>query len=41
MRTAYRRGQRTRKLAGFYWEDHWAEPVSRLREQLACPTEAL
>ena len=40
MRTAYVRGKATRKLAGFYWEDHWAEPVSVLRERLCCAREA-
>jgi ubiquinone biosynthesis protein COQ4 len=34
---AYRRGKATKFLATFRWEDHWATPVSELREQLACP----
>lgn len=37
--TAFRRGKRTKKLATFYWEDHWAEPLAELRTTLACPRE--
>jgi ubiquinone biosynthesis protein COQ4 len=34
---AYRRGKATRRLATFYWEEHWDEPLSSLRAELACP----
>jgi ubiquinone biosynthesis protein Coq4 len=34
---AYRRGKATRPLATFFWEDHWKEPVTKLRGDLACP----
>ncbi len=37
--TAFRRGKKTKKLATFYWEDHWAEPLSDLRAKLACRPE--
>jgi ubiquinone biosynthesis protein COQ4 len=37
--TALRRGKRTKKLATFYWEDHWAEPVAELRAKLTCAPE--
>jgi ubiquinone biosynthesis protein COQ4 len=37
LRAAIRRGKATRPLATFRWEEHWAESVSRLREQLTCP----
>jgi ubiquinone biosynthesis protein COQ4 len=32
---AYRRGKDARRLATFYWEDHWQDPVARVRETLA------
>jgi ubiquinone biosynthesis protein COQ4 len=37
MARAVRRGRRARAFAPMYWEEHWAEPVSALRERLACP----
>jgi ubiquinone biosynthesis protein COQ4 len=37
LRAAYRRGKATRPLGAFRWEEHWAQPVSQLRERLACP----
>lgn len=37
MRDAYRRGKKTRKLAAFYWEDHWADSLVDLRARLGCP----
>jgi ubiquinone biosynthesis protein COQ4 len=36
---ALRRGKRAKKLATFYWEDHWAESVAELRAKLACAPE--
>ena len=41
LRAAVRGGKATKKLAAFRWEDHWAEPVSKLREELTCPSETL
>lgn len=32
---AFARGKKTRFLATFRWEEHWATPVSALRERLA------
>jgi ubiquinone biosynthesis protein COQ4 len=37
LRHAYRRGKATQFLPTFRWEDHWATPVSELRERLTCP----
>ncbi len=37
LREAFSRGKRTRTLATFRWEDHWATPLTELRELLACP----
>ena len=39
VRVAYRRGQQTRQLAAFRWEDHWADPLGELRARLGCPPE--
>jgi len=33
----YRRGKATRRLATFYWEDHWTDSLVELREKLGCP----
>ena len=41
LRAAFRGGKATKKLAAFRWEDHWAEPVSKLREDLGCPASTL
>jgi ubiquinone biosynthesis protein COQ4 len=41
LRAAVRGGRATRKLAAFRWEDHWAEPVAKLREELTCPAATL
>ncbi|HEY8077226.1 MAG TPA: Coq4 family protein [Labilithrix sp.] len=35
VREAYRRGVRTKFLATFRWEDHWASPVAELRAKLS------
>jgi ubiquinone biosynthesis protein COQ4 len=37
IRDGYRRGKATRKLASFYWEDHWTESLVDLREKLGVP----
>jgi ubiquinone biosynthesis protein Coq4 len=34
---AYRRGKRTRRLASFYWEEHWTDSLVELREALGLP----
>jgi len=41
LRAAVRGGKATKKLAAFRWEDRWAEPVDRLRQELTCPVETL
>ena len=41
LRAAVRGGKATKKLAAFRWEDRWAEPVAKLREELACPVASL
>jgi ubiquinone biosynthesis protein Coq4 len=33
---AYRQGRQAAPFLTFYWEEHWAEPVARLRERLSC-----
>jgi ubiquinone biosynthesis protein COQ4 len=38
LREAHRRGKATKFLPTFRWEEHWATPVSELRELLACPS---
>jgi len=38
LREAYRRGKATKFLPTFRWEEHWATPVSELRQDLACPS---
>jgi ubiquinone biosynthesis protein COQ4 len=35
LRAAYVRGRRTPPLAGVIWEDHWHEPLSRVRDLVA------
>ncbi len=37
LRDAFARGKAAGFLPVFRWEDHWATPVTDLREQLACP----
>jgi ubiquinone biosynthesis protein COQ4 len=37
LREAFARGKRTGFLPTFRWEEHWATPVSELRELLHCP----
>jgi len=34
---AYRRGRATSPLTSFFWEEHWAEPLDRVRERVGCP----
>jgi ubiquinone biosynthesis protein COQ4 len=34
---AYRRGRATSRLTSFFWEEHWAIPLVRVRELVACP----
>jgi ubiquinone biosynthesis protein COQ4 len=34
---AYRRGRATSRLTSFFWEEHWAEPLDRVRERVGCP----
>jgi ubiquinone biosynthesis protein Coq4 len=38
---AVRGGKATKQLAAFRWEEHWADPVSKLREELTCPASTL
>ena len=40
LRAAFRRGNATKSLATFRWEERWAESVERLRVELTCPSEA-
>jgi ubiquinone biosynthesis protein COQ4 len=37
--SALRRGKRAKKLATFYWEDHWGDSLADLRAKLACAPE--
>jgi len=41
LRAAFRGGKATKKLAAFRWEEHWADPVATLREELTCPASSL
>jgi ubiquinone biosynthesis protein COQ4 len=41
LRAAVRGGRATKKLAAFRWEEHWAEPVEKLRQDLGCPAASL
>ena len=41
LRAAVRGGKATKKLAAFRWEEHWADPVNKLREELTCPAATL
>ncbi len=38
---ALARGQATKLLVTFRWEDHWATPVSELRAMLGCPPSSV
>jgi ubiquinone biosynthesis protein COQ4 len=40
LRAAYRRGQATKPLAMFRWENEWATPVAELRKRLDCEAAA-
>ncbi len=40
MLDGYRRGRKTHRLATFYWEDHWADSLDKVRADLACPPAA-
>jgi ubiquinone biosynthesis protein COQ4 len=36
----YRRGRTTKKLAAYRWEEHWADPLDKVRADLGCPPAA-
>jgi ubiquinone biosynthesis protein COQ4 len=38
--TAFRRGRAASRLTSFVWEDHWAEPLATVREQIGCVARA-